>query len=210
MKVRVAILSLLAVVACAKKEEPKTVSGPVAQAVQQAERMSAQIEAETGTPVGSMTLTFVEPSEEDYIGLIVAAAGWARKSVRSLGILQQTTGHPLWAKASLAATQKYALRPIQPSDYSVVCGQPDRKQTSIANVKEICTMKHVDAVMQFNSVRLTRDSGYVALGVTRVPSGATRAETVYQCVSIARKGNEWEARRADRVADWQLCPRGRR
>jgi hypothetical protein len=209
MKVRVAILALLAVVACAKKEEPKALPEPVAQAVQQAERMSAQIEAETGTPVGSMTLTFVEPSEDDYVGLIVAAAGWARKSVRSLGILQQTTGHPLWAKASMAATQKYALRPIQMSDYSVVCGQPDRKQTSIANVKEVCTMKYVDAVMQFNAIRLTRDSGYVALGITRVPSGANRAETTYQCVSIAKKGKEWEARRAERVVDWQLCPRRR-
>jgi hypothetical protein len=156
-----------------------------------------------------MTLTFVEPSEDDYVGLIVAAAGWARKSVRSLGILQQTTGHPLWAKASMAATQKYALRPIQMSDYSVVCGQPDRKQTSIANVKEVCTMKYVDAVMQFNAIRLTRDSGYVALGITRVPSGANRAETTYQCVSIAKKGKEWEARRAERVVDWQLCPRRR-
>ena len=208
MRSRLIVVALLAT-ACAKKEEPKTLPVPVAQAVQQAERMSAQIEAETGTPVGSMTLTFVEPSEEDYVGLIVAAAGWARKSVRSLGILQQTTGHPLWAKGSLAATQKYALRPIQLSDYSVVCGQPDRKQTSIANVKEVCTMKYVDAVMQFNAIRLTRDSGYVALGITRVPSGANRAETTYQCVSIAKKGQEWEARRAERVVDWQLCPRRR-
>ena len=207
MKYSYPIALALMVAGCAKKE-PEAKPSPVAQMVQQAERMSAQVEAETGTPVGVMTITFVEPSETDYVNLIVAAAGWARKSTRSLGVLQQSTGHPLWKRASEAATQRYALRPIQLSDYQTVCGTPERQQTSITQQKSVCTMKYVDAVMQFNAVRMTRDSGYVALSITRVPTGGTRAETTVQCVALARKGAEWEARRADRVIDYHRCPRG--
>lgn len=198
--------ALVATTACSKKE-PETKPTPVEVAQQLAAQAEARANAE-GAQLGSFTITFVEPTEADYINLILGAAGWARKSIRSLGVLQQSTGHPLWQRASEAATQKYALRPIQLSDYQTVCGQPDRGQTSISQQKVVCTMKYVEAVMQFNSVRMTRDSGYVALSITRVPAGGTRAETSYQCVALVRKGAEWEARRADRVVDWQRCPRG--
>lgn len=199
-------MAAVALVGCSKKE-PETKPTPVEQAVQQAERKASQIEAETGTQVGRMTITFVAPTEEDYVGIVVAAAGWARKSYRSLGILQQTTGGPFWQHASEAAAQKYALRPIQQTDFQTVCGQAERQQTSITQQKTVCTMKYVDAVMHFNSVRMSRDSGYVALGITRVPTGQSRAETVYQCVTLARKAQAWEARHAERVVDWQRCHR---
>ena len=199
----------LAVAGCAKKkEEPGTLPAPVAQAVQQAETMSAQIEAETGTPVARMTLNFVEPSEEDYVGLFVAAAGWAKRSVaRTIGVLQQTDAPQVFQRASEAASQKYALRPIALTDYSVVCGQPERQQTSITQQKSVCTMKYVDAVLHFNSIRMRRDSGYVTVGVTKVPTGGTRPETVYNCVTLARKGREWEAKRSERVVDYHRCPK---
>lgn len=208
MKMKPCVIAVAALLAAAcSRKEPEAKPTPVEVAQQLAQQAEARANAE-GAQLGSFTITFVEPTEADYVNLIVGAAGWARKSIRSLGVLQQSTGNPLWQRASEAATQKYALRPIQLSDYQTVCGQPDRGQTSISQQKAVCTMKYVDAVMAFNSVRMTRDSGYVALSITRVPTGATRAETSYQCVALVRKGAEWEARRADRIIDWHRCPRG--
>jgi hypothetical protein len=198
---------LVTIVGCAKKSPPPPT--PVEIAIQIAAQAQAHMDSvHPGAVLASGTIYFVEPSENDYVNLIVAAAGWARKSVRSLGVLQQTNGHPLWQHASEAATQRYALRPISLSDYQTVCGVPERQQTTITGTNTVCTMKYVDVVMQFNGVRMTRDTGYVALGLTRVPTGATRSETTYQCVTLARKGAEWNARHAEAVVEPRRCPRG--
>jgi hypothetical protein len=203
-----AALALVAGAGCAKKQ-PQAKPTPVTQAVQQADRLSAQVEAETGGRVASMTIRFIEPTEDDYVGLIVAAAGWARRTVaRSIGVLQQTTDSPMWEHASRAATQRYALRPISLDDYQVVCGGNQPQQTSVSRSSPVCTMKYVDAVLQFTSVRLSSDSGYVGVGVTRVPSGATRSEVTWSCITLARKGAEWDARRSERMEDAHRCPRG--
>jgi hypothetical protein len=208
MKCRlITALPLILAGACAKKA-PEVKATPIDIAMQIAQQAEAHIDSiQPGAIIMRGTIVFVEPSETDYVNLIVAAAGWARKSYRSLGVLQQTSGHPLWQHASAAATQKYALRPIQLSDFQTVCGQPERQQTSITQQKQICTMKYVDVVMQFNGVRMTRDSGYVALSLTRVPTGGNRAETTYQCVTLARKGREWDARHSARIVDHTRCPR---
>lgn len=190
---------------CSKKE-PEAKPTPVQQVVQEAERRSAQIEAETGTPVGTMTIRFVQPTEQDLVSMMVAAAGWARKSVsRSIGILQPTTAEPIWLRAAEATTQRYALRPIQQQDFGVVCGTGQQGTSSRGGSG--CSMKYVDAVLMFNSFKMTRDSGYVTVGVTRVPSGATKSETTYRCVTVARKPGDWEAVHSETVIDYRRCPR---
>jgi hypothetical protein len=199
------LLAALLLAGCAKKE-PEAKPSPVAQVVEQAEKMSAQIEAERGGTVGVMTIRFVEPTEEDVVAMMVAAAGWARKSVsRSIGILQPTAANPIWLRAAEATTQRFALRPIQQSDVQVVCGSAS--QGSSGRSSGGCSMKHVDAVLMFNSFRMTRDSGYVTVGVMRVPNGSNRSETTYRCVTVVRKPGDWEAKHSEQVVDYRRCPR---
>ena len=201
----IAILGVAAVVSACAKKEPEPKPTPVEQVAQQAQRQAEQIEAATGRPVTSLTIRFVEPTEEDIVAMMVAAAGWARKSVsRSIGILQPTAANPIWLRAAEATTQRYALRPIQQSDFGVVCGS---SPATSGRSTQGCTMKYVDAVLTFNSFRLTRDSGYVTVGVTRVPSGSNRSETTYRCVTVMRKPGDWEAKHSEQVADYQRCPR---
>jgi hypothetical protein len=209
MKVRsIAMVTLIGAAACAKKA-PAPEPTPIDVAMRITQQAQAHIDSiQPGAKMVSGTVYFVEPSESEYINLFVAAAGWAKRSVaRTVGVLQQTDGHPLYQRASEAAAQKYALRPIALTDYSVVCGQPERQQTSITQQNSVCTMKYVDAVLHFNSIRMRRDSGYVTVGVTKVPTGQNKAETVYHCVTLARKGAEWEAKRSERVVDYHRCPK---
>lgn len=201
------LIAVLVVIAagCSKKQpEPKPT--PIDIAMQMADQAEAQAQAQGGQ-LARFTVTFVEPSEDDLVGLIVAAGGWARRSVaRSLGVLQRPDEEPIWRRAAAEASQRYALRPISQSDYSVVCGETNQPRQGVRGTPT-CSMKYVDAVLQFNSVRMSRDSGYVTVGVTRVPSGSNRAETVYNCVILAKKAGAWDARRSERVVDIHLCPR---
>jgi hypothetical protein len=202
----IALLGLAAVTAACAKKDPEPKPTPVQQVVEEAERKSAEIEAQTGRPVGTMTIRFVEPKEEDIVAMMVAAAGWARKSVsRSIGILQPTASNAIWLRAAEATTQRFALRPIQQSDLQVVCGASPGSTSSRGS--QGCSMKYVNAVLMFNSFRMTRDTGYVTVGVIQVPNGSNRSETTFRCVTLLRRPGDWEAKHSELVIDHQRCPR---
>lgn len=204
---RLVVFFIAAAIAGCAKKEPEAKPSPVGEAVAAAVAQRDQIEAQTGGEVGSLTVRFVEPPEDVFVDLFVAAAFWAKSSTsaRSMGVLQAEGAEPRWRRAVEAVNQRYALRPINPSDFTVVCGNPQTQSTSRGGQR--CSMKYVDAVLAFNSIRIRRDSGYVGLNVSRVPSGADRAERIYYCVTLGRVGGEWKARKSDRVVDPQRCLR---
>jgi hypothetical protein len=192
---------------CAQKK-PEPTPTPVETVAATAEQTRAAIEAQTGTPVNSMTITFVDPPDDVFVGLIVAAAGWARGGItaRSIGILQAEGAEPRFRRAVEAVNQRYALRPIAPSDFTVVCGNSQTSNTSRGATSR-CSMKYVDAVLAFNAVRVRGDAGYVGLDVTRVPAGADRVERTFYCITMAKTAGEWKAKKSERVVDPQRCIR---
>ena len=210
MKAPVFAWGLLALAgACAKKTEPQPAPTPAQEANATAERVKAEIEAQTGRPVENIavTINYVEPPEELFESMGVAGASWARRSTgaRSMGIYQADGADPRFRKAVQRATSRYSFRPIRSTDFTVVCSGSDRAPTLKSSPTGVCSMKYVDAVLMFNSLRIRGDSGFVGLNVTRVPSGATRAEQTYYCVTILRIGMEWEAKRGERMVDWNRC-----
>jgi hypothetical protein len=213
MKARVLALSSLALIgACAKQKEPEPMPAPVQEAQAAAEQIKAQIEAETGRPVDNLTVTinYVEPPENIFVGMTIAAAGWAKSSIgaRRIGVFSAQTAEPRFRKTVEAVTNRYAFRTIQPADFTVVCAPASRAPTANSSPTGVCSMKYVDAVIMFNSVRMARDSGFVGLNITRVPSGSNRSEQTFYCVTLLRKGEQWESKRSERMVDWNRCPRG--
>jgi hypothetical protein len=197
-------LTLLSVTACAKQHpqpEPKPDPIAAAQPALQQSQPEAQAAVDPALP------EFLQPSDADYVGLVLAATGWARRTTRSLGIYQMTDGHWLWKEATEVAARKYGLRPIQQNDFTVVCGASPRPATPATQAKQVCSMKYVDAVMYFTELRMTRDSGYVGLGITRVPEGATQPRATLQCVTMTRKDSTWEIRKTYTMQDIHQCPR---
>jgi hypothetical protein len=212
VKHRFAMLAVLAALAACSKKEPETTSSPaIDEATRIAEDVKAQVEAQTGAPVTNMTvmIDFVDPPDDVFVDMTIAAAGWAKSSIasRTIGVYQAEGASEPFRLAVEAVTRRYAFRPIGPSDYQVVCGGNAPSQTSITTRTAKCSMKYVDAVLAFNTVRMTRDSGYVGLNITRVPNGANRAERVHHCITLIRKGAEWEAKRSERMVDARRCPR---
>ena len=206
VNVRLAVLTLL-VIGCSK-QEPEPTPTPAGEAVEITEELRAQIEAQTGIPVTSMSVRFEDPPEDVFVNMVVAAGGWAKGTARLIGVYQSPSASPRFRRAVEAVTNRYAFRPIGPSDFAVVCGGNAPSRTSITARTPKCSMKYVDAVLAFNSVMMGRDTGFVGLNITRVPTGTTKAERVYYCISLLRKGEDaWEAKRSERIVNAARCPR---
>lgn len=188
-----AVSAVFLVVACTKKQP-----GPVLTPMQQ-EALDQAIWEQ-----------LEDPPDDIFVGMAVAATGWTKGSIGAgtVGIFQPDGADPRMRRAIEAATTRYALRPIGPSDYAVVCGGNAPARTSITSRSAKCSMKYVDAVIAFNTVMMGRDSGYVGLNVTRVPNGADRLERVNYCITLVRKVDQWEAKRGERALDRHRCPRG--
>ena len=157
-------------------------------------------------PALSQSVTYVEPSEETYVQMVVATTGWARgKVAKSLGVLAPAEAPPPLQRAIDAAARQHGLKRIALEDYTTVC--VTHPATRSAPMSRTCSMKNADAVLQFAEVRVAGDSGSVVTSVTRVPKGAQKPETTRYCILLARKTSEWEAYRGDAVPENADCPR---
>ena len=201
-------LALAAGLAACSSQQPKAKAEPTP--VEIATQITAQAEEHAksmGGTVGSVTIEFVEPPDDVWVDMAVVAAGWAKSYLapRTVGIYQAESAEPRFRRAVEAVTNRFALRPIAQSDFSVVCSGNTRSRNSMTTPTAQCSMKYVDAVVGFNSIRIGRDTGYVGVGITRVPNGATRAEQVYYCITLGKKAGEWAFKRSERVIDPQRC-----
>lgn len=160
--------------------------------------------AQSGAPPVRKEIVYVEPTEDDYVGMILAATAWAKRDVsKSLGVLQRAEAAPAWTKGIAAAAKRHDLKTIELDDFTVVCFT--RSASRSAPMSRVCSMKGAEAVLQFNTVKVAGGSGAMLTTVTRVPKGGSRTETTHYCLQLARKGAEWEALRTDRVEDPDRC-----
>ena len=164
---------------------------------------SAPVAAQ-GDPPPKKEVVYVEPSDDDYAGMIVAATAWARANVsKSLGVLQRDEAPASWRRGVEAAAKRYDLQTIELNDFVVLCNT--RQASRSAPASRVCNVKGAEAVLQFNMVRVVGDAGLVLTSVTRVPKGASKTETTHHCLSLVRKGPDWEAQSAQMVPDPDRC-----
>jgi hypothetical protein len=157
-------------------------------------------------PAVAQSVTYVEPSDETYVQLIVAATGWAKSGVaKSLGVLTPADAPALLQHAIEAAAKRHGLKRIALDDYTTVC--ITHPATRSAPISRTCSMKGADAVLQFAEVRVAGDSGSVVTSVTRVPKGESKPETARYCIALVKKTSDWEAYRGEAVAENDQCPK---
>ena len=162
--------------------------------------------AALAAPALGQSVTYVEPSEESYIQLVVAATGWAKSSVsKSLGVLTPADAPANLQHAIDAAARRHDLKRIALEDYTTVC--ITHPSTRSAPMSRTCSMKGADAVLQFAEVRVAGDSGSVVTSVTRVPKGGQKPETTRLCILLAKDNSDWKAYRGDAVSETDHCPK---
>jgi hypothetical protein len=169
---------------------------------------SAPLAAQVSPPASGANPIYVEPSDEVYVELIAGAVEWARSTVgKSLGVLAPGEASRGLSRAVEVATQTQGLRPIAIEDFTMVCFT--RQATRSTPSSRTCSMKGAEAILQFSSVKVAGDSGYVGVGVTRVPKGTSRTEIVHHCLSFGRAGGRWENAGSEKMIDADHCPRER-
>lgn len=159
--------------------------------------------------VGNVRVIFVPVPEDVFVNIGVAAAGYAKGviSSRSIGVFQPTNADNRFLTMVQAVTNKWSYRPITPQEFHTVCGSNSKGGSTSINGPS-CSMFAVNAVLQINYIRMTRDSGFVGGSVTKVPSGQTRPETNHYCIVLVRAGkDEWKGVHAERIPDLRQCPR---
>lgn len=168
--------------------------------------ISAPLAAQVSPPATGANPIYVEPSDEVYVELIAGAVDWAKGAIaKSLGVLPPGDASPGLSRAIEAATKRQGLRPIAMEDFTMVC--LTRQATRSTPSSRTCSMKGAEAILQFSSVKVAGDSGYVGIGVTRVPKGTSRTEIVHHCISFGRGSDGWEKGRGEVMIDADHCPR---
>ena len=196
-----AAVACLALVACGRKhaEPAPTPAGSPSPAIGTSARTYDQV------------MTEVDEGEESYLKLAVAAAGYMRHIVpgKVIGFLQPDLKSPAFKDMVEEVTKTYAWRPIRTSDFKVVCVQPTNNPNSgtVTMSKPTCSMYLVDVVAQFETTRMTLDSGWVGGSTTQVPRGGTAAEEKAFCITLARQGSGWKAVRSTEIENRRRCPR---
>lgn len=158
------------------------------------------------SPVLGQSITYVEPTEESYVQMVVAATGWARGAVaKSLGVLAPADAPANLMKGIDEAARRHGLKRIALEDYTTVC--VTHPATRSAPMSRTCSMKNADAVLQFAEVRVAGDSGAVVTSVSRVPKGGQKPETTRFCILLVKKTSDWEAYRGEAVSETDDCPK---
>lgn len=164
-----------------------------------------------GAPLAAQTpprkeIIYVEPAEDDYVGMILAATAWAKGAVsKSLGIVQRDEASPAWKRGVELASKELDLKVIAFNDFTMQCFT--RQASRSAPYSRVCSMKGAEAILQFNAVRVAGDSGAIVTTVTRVPKGGSRTVTTHFCVALARKDAAWTSIQSDTVPDPDQCIR---
>ena len=198
---RILVAIALVTAACAKRKPEAPTPSSTPPATQPGEFQTAA--------TYEQVMTDVAAGEAAYMKMSIAAAGWLRHIApgKSIGFFQPDLASPAFKDMVDQVTRTYAYRPIRSENFRMICTQVQAAGGQVTRVTPTCTMAMADAVMQFNSTKMSLDSGYVGGSVTLVPRGATAPEQKAFCITIARHGNDWIAVRSTSAETGRRCPR---
>jgi hypothetical protein len=151
---------------------------------------SAPLAAQPQTMVASPAA-----SDEDasYIRMAVATAGLIKEiaSGRSVAVYQTNSQSPVMRGLVNGAIETYGFRELRPGDEAYQCTPQQRRARSMMDALPNCTIDVAEILIQFNSVQMTKDSGYVGGLMTQAVRGETRPRTTAFCLMSARRGPAW-------------------
>jgi hypothetical protein len=189
----IGILLIVSVAAC---RTPATETAPAP--VPASGSMATPPESSQVVATYDQIIKQVEAGDEAFLNMSLAAAGYLGHIVpgKSIGFYQPDLQSPGFKDMVEEVTRRYAFRPVRSADFRWACDQRTGN----------CTMAMADAIAQFNTTRMSLDSGYVGGSITQIPRGGNGPEVKPFCITIARKGNEWKAIRSVWVPTALQCP----
>jgi hypothetical protein len=190
------ILLVGCIAACASRH-PSTGSTPAAASDSAVVAAVAPPDSSRVLATYEQIIRQVESGDESFMKMSVAAAGYLGHLVpgKAIGFYQPDLATPAFKDMVEEVTRRYAFRPVRSADFGYSC---DRAGT--------CVMKMADAIAQFNTTRMSVDSGYVGGSITQIPRGGSGPEQKAFCITLARQRADWKAVRSAWVPSARQCP----
>jgi hypothetical protein len=133
----------------------------------------------------------IDESDVAYDKMAVAAASRIKFIApgKIVGVYQTNSKSTTLRGMVNTVIEEYGYTEVHPGETDFQCGKTSR-QTVVSSVAN-CKFDVADVLVQFNSVQMTRDSGYVGGLLTDVPRGEKRTRTTAFCFVAARHGADW-------------------
>jgi len=146
-------------------------------------------------PQAMATSTVVSDEDASYIRMAVVTVSQVKELAhgRSVAVYQTDSRSPVIRGLVTGAVETYGYREIHPGDEAYQCTPQQRRARSMMDALPNCTINVAEILIQFNSVQMTKDSGYVGGLMTQAVRGETRPRTTAFCLMSARRGPAWIA-----------------
>jgi hypothetical protein len=145
-----------------------------------------------GLPKAALADAPVPDAEYDKMGIAAASRIKFIAPGKTVAMYQTNSKSLTFRGLVTAVLDKYGFREIHPGEAEVACAPraPRGPRTNAASVPS-CGLNVADVLVQFNSVQITRESGYIGGLLTEVPRGENKTRTTAFCIVTARHGTDW-------------------
>ena len=145
-----------------------------------------------GTPKGAVVEAPVTDADYDKMGIAAASRIKFIAPGKTVAMYQTNSKSLTFRELVTTVIDEYGFREVHPGEAQVACAPraPRGPRTVAASVPS-CGLNVADVLVQFNSVQITRDSGYIGGLLTDVPRGENKTRTTAFCIVTARHGTDW-------------------
>jgi hypothetical protein len=143
----------------------------------------------------------------------VAAAAQVKTVVPNqvIGLYQASTPSSLSGRLVASVIGAYGFVSVRSRDAQMVCTPiPKRGQLTPIESSPNCGFDVAEVLVQFNSIQIVRDTGYVGGLMAEIPRGTSRVRTTAFCILAAHHESGWDAVKYGTVDVPQDCASDRK
>jgi hypothetical protein len=134
-------------------------------------------------------------NDSEYKSMAVAAAATISDLLpgRTIAMYQTKSKDPSMRAMVSAVIAEYGYKEINAGEAKIICAPKAKNapKAGAASHNEDCRYDIAEVLLQFNSLEITRDSGYVGGLMTTVPKGETKGRTEAYCLVASRQRTNW-------------------
>jgi hypothetical protein len=131
---------------------------------------------------------------------------------RVIGLYQASSPSSLSGRLVASVIGAYGFVAIRNRDAQMVCAPvpTGRGRLTVVESSPNCGFDVAEVLVQFNSIQIVRDTGYVGGLMAEIPRGTSRVRTTAFCILAARHESGWDGVKYGTVDVPQDCASDRK
>lgn len=160
------------------------------------------------------TLARANAQDSEYVTMGVAAASQMQPVVpdRVIGLYETASTSSLSYRLVRSVIDAYGFVAIHTRDAQMVCAPTPKRLGKVTAIESSpsCAFDLAEVLVQFNSIQIVRDTGYVGGLMAEIPRGTSRVRTTAFCILAARSATGWDGVKYGTVEVPQDCASDRK